>query len=105
MLFYGTPVASFFTVDGQHHYDVITTLLVQLQKFEKWLQTQKRVRLFATSIIVVYKGSRIPSKVEVRLVDFPHPYDYHYGDTAGKPDGGPLFGLRSYISFLERLLD
>ena len=98
-------VAGFFNVDGKCRYDVVTTLLVQLQKFEQWLQTQTRVRLFATSIIVVYEGNTIPSKVEVRLVDFAHTYDYHYGDTAGKPDGNPLFGLRSYISFLERLLE
>lgn len=102
-----TAISHFFT-DGtqQSHRHLIAPILDKLHVFDHWFSTQTSLKLFATSLLIVYEGDTsqpIPPDelLDIRLVDFAHTYERD-PDTAVQ-DENALFGLRNFILFLQRL--
>lgn len=88
--------------------DVITTLIGQLHQYREWVESQKSFKLFATSLLIVYEGDTSAlcesayDLLDVRLVDFAHAYSRDSSEDG--PDENFLFGLKSFISYLDRLI-
>ena len=97
-------LARFFdTGTGVKRSDIIGMILSRLGSFLEWMEHQSTLRLFATSLLVVYEGSPTCSTptLDMRLVDFAHTYERTGEDIT--PDGNAVFGLRNFIEFMRQL--
>lgn len=104
-------LSNFFMDGTRQRTDIIQPLLEKLHIFCEWFESQQSLKLFATSLLIVYEGeeqSKPPNQnqkqecsLDVRLVDFAHTYERGPGDTA--IDENALFGLRHFISFVQKL--
>ena len=70
-----------------------------------WMEKQDILRLFATSLLIVYEGGPVPgpdvkTHLDIRLVDFAHTYEKKENDI---PDGNALYGIRRFIEYLQQL--
>ena len=81
--------------------DIIPTILLKLEPFLSWFRTQTSLRLFATSLLIVYEGAptNSPAPVDVRLVDFAHTYETAVAD--GETDNNTLYGLENFTQCLS----
>ena len=85
--------------------DVIPDILAKLQLFLSWFQMQTTLRLFATSLLIVYEGAPAnqddtTTPVDIRLVDFAHTYEA--GLTGeGETDSNTLYGLENFAQCLS----
>ncbi|KAL5505126.1 hypothetical protein EMCRGX_G006507 [Ephydatia muelleri] len=111
--FYGRSVTAdtalsalnrFFEDGSSRRLDVIDTLLEQLVPFLQWAEKQRTLKLFASSLLIVYEGDTSQpvgtgGLLKVKLVDFAHAYE--------KADEGldenSAFGMRIFMSYLRRL--
>jgi hypothetical protein len=88
--------------------DVIPAILGKLQLFLGWFRTQTSLRLFATSLLLVYEGAPAnhPDKpappVDIRLVDFAHTYESV--SSEGETDNNTLYGLENFEQCLSFIL-
>ena len=94
----------FFEDGSSRRLDVIDTLLEQLVPFLQWAEKQRTLKLFASSLLIVYEGDTSQpvgtgGLLKVKLVDFAHAYE--------KADEGldenSAFGMRIFMSYLRRL--
>lgn len=86
--------------------DVIPSILQKLEEFLQWFRLQTSLRLFATSLLIVYEGSPnseslLLPPVDVRLVDFAHTYEAV--TEAAERDGNTLYGLENFAQCLSIL--
>ena len=99
-------VSDFFD-DGtpQRRADLIAPMISQLQQFRDWFEQNETLKLFATSLLIVYEGDRSVAdcKLEIRLVDFAHTYSLGPSDCVH--DENALFGMRSFFELLHRVPD
>ena len=99
-------LSHFFEIgDGTYRTDIIQSILSKLTPFIEWMEKQDVLRLFATSLLIVYEGGPIPleqepGSLDIRLVDFAHCYER--GDTT-TPDGNALYGVRVFMKHLEEI--
>lgn len=105
-LYYSTTIAvsRFFDAgDGEKRSDVISVILSRLGQFVDWMENQSLLRLFASSILIVYEGSPSSASphVDMRLVDFAHTYERSEEDVS--PDGNAVYGLRNFIDLLRQI--
>lgn len=93
-------------MDGsEQRSELIPVMLKKLNIFLEWFEHQLCLKLFATSLLIVYEGDRSEpvgeeELMKIRLVDFAHAYEQQ-GDMG--PDENTLFGLRNFIQFIHRL--
>lgn len=89
--------------------DIIPSILRKLEPFIDWFRTQTSLRLFATSLLIVYEGDTSnqsvgPSQpVDIRLVDFAHTYETGSTDE-GETDNNTLYGLENFTQCLSVIL-
>lgn len=101
-----SAISNFFVCGESNRCDVIPIILKKLESFLRWFQTQTSLRLFATSLLIVYEGDHTPGHthkpmVDIRLVDFAHTYE-----CAGREEGtdvNTLFGLENFTQCLTTL--
>jgi hypothetical protein len=101
-------VTNFFICGEVNRVDVIPAVLGKLQTFLGWFRTQTSLRLFATSLLIVYEGDPAHSDepappVDIRLVDFAHTYEAAPG-SEGETDNNTLFGLENFAQCLSVIL-
>ena len=101
-------VSNFFVCCEVNRSDVIPVVLEKLSSFLCWFQKQTSLRLFATSLLIIYEGDRAPGSaqkpsVDIRLVDFAH--TYKCTGSGEDPDENWLFGLENFIRCLMRLTE
>ena len=94
----------FFEDGSTRRLDVIDSLLEQLVPFLQWTERQCTLKLFASSLLIVYEGdtSQPVSKddlLKVKLVDFAHAYE----KADDSVDENCVFGMRVFMSYLKRL--
>lgn len=79
-------------------------MLAKMTDFMEWMSKQTVLRLFATSLLIVYEGGPTPESgkthLDIRLVDFAHTYEKEAHDI---PDGNALYGIRRFIEHLQQL--
>jgi 1D-myo-inositol-tetrakisphosphate 5-kinase/inositol-polyphosphate multikinase len=101
-------VRNFFVCGEVNRVDVIPAILGKLQLFLGWFRTQTSLRLFATSLLLVYEGAPAnhPDKpappVDIRLVDFAHTYESV--SSEGETDNNTLYGLENFEQCLSFIL-
>ncbi len=100
-------ISHFFT-DGSSnsHRHLIDLILDKLRVFAHWFTCQTTLKLFATSLLIVYEGDTsqpIPPEelLDIRLVDFAHTYERDPNESG--LDENALFGLTNFILFLQKL--
>ena len=93
----------FDTGTGVRRSDIIALILSRLDRFLDWMNHQSKLRLFATSLLIVYEGSLscTTPTLDMRLVDFAHTYEQTDQDVT--PDGNALYGLKHFIEYLRQL--
>ena len=84
--------------------DVIDSLLEQLVPFLQWSENQRTLKLFASSLLIVYEGDTSQpvgtrELLKVKLVDFAHAYE----KVDEGVDENSAFGMRIFMSYLKRL--
>lgn len=87
--------------------DIIPSILQKLEEFLQWFRLQTSLRLFATSLLIVYEGSPnseglLLPPVDIRLVDFAHTYEADVAEAA-ETDGNTLYGLENFAQCLSIL--
>lgn len=104
-----TAVTNFFICGEVHRVDVIPAVISKLQLFLRWFRMQTSLRLFATSLLIVYEGApanqddELATPVDIRLVDFAHTYEADPG-SQGETDDNTLFGLENFTQCLSVIL-
>ena len=100
-------LSHFFEVgDGSYRTDIINRISSQLTTFIDWMVKQDTLRLFATSLLIVYEGGPTPGpeedpgNLDIRLVDFAHCYER---DDSKRPDGNALYGVKIFMKFLSEI--
>ena len=88
--------------------ELIIPMLDKLTSFTEWFESQTTLKLFATSLLIVYEGDRskpltTDELLDIRLVDFAHTYERQPADVG--PDENALFGLRNFMQFLYSICD
>jgi len=81
-------------------YQTIELMLPILREIQAWFKTQTCFRFYGSSILFVYEGTRIDTKVRVKIVDFAHTIAV----TDGEIDEGYLHGLNSVIQLFENIV-
>ena len=78
-------------------------MAAKLRQFLNWFEQNTTLKLFATSLLIVFEGDRSVDecKIEIRLVDFAHAYKLGPGDCTH--DENALFGMRNFLAFLGRV--
>lgn len=105
--FHFVAITHFFEVgDGSYRIDVIKSVLAKLSMISKWMKTQDILRMFATSLLMVYEGGPAQSNdrldsLDIRLVDFAHCYEK---DDNSASDTNALYGVEIFSQFLEQVL-
>ena len=94
---------NFFVCGEVDRVDIIPAILGKLQLFLSWFRTQTSLRLFATSLLIVYEGApanrgKPAPPVDIRLVDFAHTYEAAPGE--GETDKNTLYGLENFAQCL-----
>jgi hypothetical protein len=85
--------------DGDGGLRVVVGMLIE--RIEGLIQALKEtdgLRLYSSSLLLVYEGDPGKEKIDVRLIDFAHSYW-----QGGKEDDGVLFGLGNLWEILNRL--
>jgi hypothetical protein len=97
-------VRNFFVCGEVNRVDVIPAILKKLELFLHWFRTQTSLRLFATSLLIVYEGDPANKGVpiDIRLVDFAHTYETVAAE--GETDDNTLFGLENFTQCLSVIL-
>ena len=101
-----TAVSNFFVCGEVNRVDVIPSILRKLEPYLDWFRTQTSLRLFATSLLIVYEGDnsgRPSTPVDIRLVDFAHTYETCSTDE-GETDNNTLYGLENFVQCLSVIL-
>ncbi len=82
--------------------DMINRIVSKLTSFKEWMETQSTLRLFATSLLIVYEGdpslSHNDDSLDIRLVDFAHCYEQNDNN---RPDGNVLYGVEVFMRYLN----
>ena len=104
LMFLSTAVRNFFVCGEVNRVDVIPAVLKKLELFLQWFRTQTSLRLFATSLLIVYEGDPdnkgVP--IDIRLVDFAHTYETVASE--GGTDENTLYGLENFEQCLSVIL-
>ena len=107
MLLSPLAISHYFKVDdSSYRTDIVKSILSQLTAFVEWMEKQDTLRLFATSLLIVYEGGPTPKtdegsgQLDIRLVDFAHTYEK---DDSNRPDGNALYGVRIFMRYLQEL--
>lgn len=98
---------NFFVCGEVNRVDIIPVILQKLEIFLHWFRTQTSLRLFATSLLIVYDGdsthkSMPLESVDVRLVDFAHTYEAVAEEA--ETDSNTLFGLENFVQCLSIIM-
>ena len=96
---------NFFVCGEVNRVDVIPEIIRKLQVFLGWFRTQTSLRLFATSLLIVYEGTPAHQgeptmPVDIRLVDFAHTYGAAVLGE-GATDDNTLYGLENFAQCLS----
>jgi len=82
--------------------EVIKLFEEKLQELIKCFREQRLFRFYACSLMFVYEGDvMLPSKVEMKMIDFEHAYEV----LDGGRDEGFLTGLQNLASYFCTLID
>ncbi len=101
-----SALGSFFINGGAIRSDVISAVVVKLEKMLRWFKSQNMYHFYCSSILIVYDGVKVPAMsidelVEVKMIDLAHTLRCE----AGSPlDVGYIHGLGNLITNLRKLL-
>jgi 1D-myo-inositol-tetrakisphosphate 5-kinase/inositol-polyphosphate multikinase len=106
-------IAHFYGAPKSDYRKTARLVLERLTDLEHVIAKQYGLVLIAASLLIVYEGSEPAKangenhgkKIDVRIVDFAHAFMREENANGGQPDENFLFGLRSYMNHLQRLID
>uniref|UniRef100_A0A914CRJ1 Kinase n=1 Tax=Acrobeloides nanus TaxID=290746 RepID=A0A914CRJ1_9BILA len=105
-------VAKFLkTSAGQLRREICSRLLKMLESLRKVISESDGLRLFGTSLLIVFEGSpnvENSNEIDVRLIDFANAtfpgFNNSNSNAYSGPDAGCLLGLDTLIRFVEEEL-
>ena len=100
-------MTNFFVCGEVNRVDIIPCILQKLGLFLRWFRMQTSLRLFASSLLIVYEGAPVvkgktPPPIDIRLVDFAHTYET--GVMEEETDDNTLYGLENFTQCLSVIL-
>jgi 1D-myo-inositol-tetrakisphosphate 5-kinase/inositol-polyphosphate multikinase len=106
-------IAHFYGAPKSDYRRIVRLVLQRLRDLEHVMTKQYGLVLIAASLFIVYEGDEQSkdnndnhrTKIDVRIVDFAHVFTMEEDANNGQSDENFLFGLRSYMNYLQRLID
>jgi len=80
--------------------ELVSLFLEKLEAVRKYMESQKKLRFYSSSLLFIYDGIASNSKVDVRMIDFAHVHDIKDGGR----DEGYITGLTNLIKYLKSML-
>jgi len=92
-------LAKFFQNGKENRFELISAFIEKLLKIQEWVNSQKEVRVYSSSLLFLYDGDVSNSKVDIKMIDFAHVHDIKDG---GK-DEGYILGMKNLLTHMNSL--
>jgi len=101
---FSEALSQYFKNGKSFRKNLIPHFLERLAKVQQWAENQGELRLYSSSVLLIYDGeedeNEVP-RVEIRIIDFAHAFKIEDG---GK-DHGYIFGINNLVKVLKEMAE
>jgi len=92
-------LATFFHNGTDARYHLIPKFVEKLKPIQEWIESQKKVRIYSSSLLFIYDGDTSNNDTELKMIDFAH---VHEVKDDGK-DEGYILGMKNLMEILAQI--